>query len=98
MFQIKIKLGETVSTGTISKGKSKGKPYSRTLGSVLKKDGSVLQGINIMAFDKERASVVKLLKPGREITVTAEWDGYKNLKILGPRRARRKPAAAAAAA
>ena len=98
MFQIKIKLGDSVSTGIISKGKSKGQPYSKTVGTVLKQDGSTLPDVTIMAFDKERASVEKLLVPGKEITVTAEWNGHKNLLILGPRRPRRrKPAAAAAA-
>jgi hypothetical protein len=69
--------------------------YAYGRANVLKKDGSVIENRVIMAFGKQRASVAKFLKGGRNIEVQAVFEGGV-IKILGPARARKAPAAKAA--
>lgn len=53
--------------------------------NVLKKDGSVLEGRTIMSFGKQRDSVKKFVRQGRNVDVSAVFEGGV-IKILGPAR------------
>ena len=59
--------------------------YSYGKANLVKKDGSVLEGRTIMAFGKQRASVSKFLRAGRNVDVQAVFEGGV-IKILGPAR------------
>ena len=74
----------SVTTGTVSKGPSKGQKFSTSKGATAHfANGD--KPVTVMAFGAQRESVLKLLRKGKKVTVTAVWDGKNVLKVLGPR-------------
>ena len=81
-MQTTITLG-SISTGTISKGPSAGRKFTKSEGAIAH-FGNGDKEVTVMAFADQRDSVLKLLRKGRKVTVTAVWEGRNLLKILGP--------------
>ena len=95
-MQVTITLA-SVTTGTVSKGPSKGQKFSTSKGATAHfANGD--KPVTVMAFGAQRDSVAKLLRKGKKVTVTAVWDGKNVLKVLGPRQEAAPAAEAAEAA
>ncbi len=92
-MQVTITLA-SVTTGTVTKGPSKGQKFSTSKGATAHFSNSD-KPVTVMAFGAQRESVLKLLRKGKKVTVTAVWDGKNVLKVLGPRQ-EAAPAAEAA--
>lgn len=79
IIQLKVRLG-SVETKTASNGNK----YSTIRESrAFYKNGNEAD-ITVMAFGKQRDSVISKLRKGKTITVTATFDSPTVLRILGP--------------
>ena len=59
--------------------------YTYGKANVIKKDGTVLENRTIMSFGAQRDSVKRFLRAGRNVDVSAVFEGGV-VKILGPAR------------
>jgi single-stranded DNA-binding protein len=79
IIQLKVRLG-SVETKTAVNGQR----YSTIRESrAFYKNGNEAD-VTVMAFGKARDSVRSLLRKGKTVTVTAQFDGKNLLRILGP--------------
>lgn len=93
-MNVNITMG-SVSTGTVANGKSAGSKFTKSRSIAHFSNGD--KEVTVMAFGEQRDSVLSSLRKGRNITVSAVWEGRNLLKILGPARERAAPAEAEAA-
>jgi hypothetical protein len=80
MSNLKLK----ITSAEVRKSDTKG-DYLYAKGSLIKKDGTVLEGRTIMSFGDQFKSVRKFMRSGRTVTVSAVFEGG-TIKVLGPQR------------